>query len=158
NKATPRTPPFHGNGSKPIRYVINMNGYDESYRAVITEDINRVATATGFQFTYCGNSTLVPVEADPWGCPYIEFFHGTAPYDIIISLANETITDLVPGSLAGLAWPNWVHYPDTDGRFFVASITIDMGDLFGHPVWAGDGFGPVLLHELGHAVGLDHVT
>ena len=81
-----------------------------------------------------------------------------APYDIIISLANENITDLVPGSLAGLTWPNWVRYNDKDGRFFVASITMDMGDLSGRAVWAGDGFGPVLLHELGHTMGLDHVV
>ncbi|MEY2581458.1 MAG: hypothetical protein QOE09_1307 [Ilumatobacteraceae bacterium] len=157
DQADPQYPPFHWNPCKPIRYVINMNGYDESYRAVITEDVGRVATATGFQFSYVGDSTIIPVGADPWGYPANDFFHGTAPYDIIISLANETITDLVPGSLAGLAWPNWVRFPDKDGRFFVASITIDMGDLFGRAVWAGDGFAPVLLHELGHAMGLDHV-
>ena len=156
DQADPQFTPFHWNPCKPIRYAINMNGYDESYRAVITEDIDRVATATGFQFSYMGDSPIIPVEADPWGFPVDDFFHGTAPYDIIISLANETITDLVPGSLAGLTWPNWVHFPDKDGRFFVASITMDMGDLFGHSVWAGDGFGPVLLHELGHAMGLDH--
>jgi hypothetical protein len=158
DQADPQYTPFHWNPCKPIRYVINMNGYDESYRAVITEDITRVATATGFQFNYVGDSTVIPVEADPWGHPVNDFVNGTAPYDIIISLANETITDLVPGSLAGLTWPNWVRYPDKDGRFFVASITMDMGDLFGRAVWAGDGFGPVLLHELGHAMGLDHVV
>ncbi|HEX2784933.1 MAG TPA: hypothetical protein VHN36_15220 [Ilumatobacteraceae bacterium] len=158
DQADPQYTPFHWNPCKPIRYVINMNGYNESYRAVISEGIGRVATATGFQFNYVGDTTIIPVEANPWGYPANDFFHGTAPYDIIISLANETITDLVPYSLAGLTWPNWVHYPDKDGRFFVASITMDMGDLFGRPTWAGDGFGPVLLHELGHAMGLDHVS
>jgi hypothetical protein len=158
HQADPQYTPFHWNPCKPIRYAINMNGYDESYRAVITEDIARVATATGFQFDYVGDSTIIPVQADPWGYPYNDFLQGTAPYDIIISLTNETITDLVPGPIAGRAWLNWVHYPDKDGRFFVASVTIDMGDLFGHPVWAGDGVGPMLLHELGHAIGLDHVT
>jgi hypothetical protein len=158
DQADPQYTPFHWNPCKPIRYAINMNGYDESYRAVIAEDISRVATATGFTFNYVGDSTIIPVEANPWGFPYMDFFYGTAPYDIIISLANESITDLVDGSQVGLAWPNWVHYADKDGRFFVASITIDMGDLFDHAVWAGDGVGPVLLHELGHAMGLDHVT
>jgi hypothetical protein len=158
DQADPQYTPFHWNGCKPIRYAINMNGYDESYRSVITEDIKRVATATGFTFTPVADSTVIPVEANPWGYPYTTFLNGTAPYDIIISLANETITDLVPGSLAGLTWPNWVHFADKDGRFFVASITMDMGDLFGRAIWAGDGFGPVLLHELGHAMGLDHVT
>ena len=63
DQADPQFIPFHWNGCKPIRYVINMNGYDESFRAVITEDISRVATATGFQFTYVGDSTIIPVAS-----------------------------------------------------------------------------------------------
>jgi hypothetical protein len=154
----PQARPFHWNGCKPIRYAVNMNGYDESFRAVVTEAISRVATATGFPFTYVGDSPVLPVQADLWGYPADDFFHGTAPFDIIISLANEGITDLVAGSVSGRATPGAIHYLDRDGRIYVASVTIDMGDVGGHPVWAGDGVGPVLLHELGHAMGLGHVV
>jgi len=157
NQADPQFVPFHWNPCKPIRYVVNMNGYDESFRSIITDDIARVATATGFTFTYVGDSTFIPTNADPWGHPLVQFRDGLAPYDIIISLANETITDLVPGGLAGLAFPNYFRFNGFDGRFIVSSVTIDMGDIGSHDVWAGDGLGPVLMHELGHSMGLAHV-
>ena len=156
--ADPQFTPFHWNPCKPIRYAINMNGYDESFRAVVTEDIARVSTATGMQFTNVADSTFIPTAADPYGASLPEFAAGTTQYDILISLANESITDLVAGSLAGLNFPNWVHPSGKDGRIIVSTITIDMGDLASHQVWAGDGFAPVLLHELGHAMGLAHVN
>ena len=34
---------------------------------------------------------------------------------------------------------------------------VDMGDVASRPEWSSTGAGPVLLHELGHAVGLAHV-
>jgi hypothetical protein len=39
-----------------------------------------------------------------------------------------------------------------------ASVVIDMSDVGSNPPWSSVGTGPVLLHELAHAVGLDHVA
>src|SRR5262249_39805361 len=86
NQADQQFVPFHWNPCKPIRYVVNMNGYPESFRSIITEDITRVATATGFTFTFVGDTTFIPTNADPWGHPLNEFRTGAAPYDMVISL------------------------------------------------------------------------
>ena len=139
---------------------MNMNGYDESFRAVITEAISRVATATGFQFTYVGDSTFIPVEADPWGYPADDFINGTAPFDIIISLANEGITDLVAGSVGRPGVAGLGTDPPRLGRSLLRRLG---DDRHGRPR-LGTRCGPatasvrVLLHELGHAMGLGHVT
>ncbi len=70
----------------------------------------------------------------------------------MIALGDEVQTDLVPGTIVGRAD---ISFTST---ILKASVVVDMGDVAGKPDWSSIGVGPVLLHELGHAVGLDHVT
>jgi hypothetical protein len=158
-QADPANIPFHWDKCQSaLRYAINMNGYDEKYRAVIADDIARVATATGIAFTYVGDTSFIPQSSDPYGYPLSQFANGSTPYDLLISLSDDGITDLLPGSLGGITYPNWIYNTGKDGRLDVATISMDMANLDYRQPWAGDGLGPVLLHELGHAMGINHVT
>ena len=133
------------NPCQAIPYRINLGGYDPSARAMIGEAVERLEAATGLLFIPAGDTTFMPTIADPWPGT-------TANGEIVIALTDQVQTDLVPGSIVGRAD---ISFTSTIGA---VSVVVDMGDVGGRPEWSSTGAGPVLLHELAHAVGLGHVV
>jgi hypothetical protein len=139
--------PTRWNPCQPISYTINLGGYDPSFRQVIAEAVERLEAATGLVFLPGGDSTFMPTN-----------FAGTStsPADgqLVIALGDNVQTDLVAGAIIGRAHIAFGFAP----QILRASVVVDMGDIGTQPPWlSGVGTGPVLMHELAHAVGLDHV-
>lgn len=137
--------PLRWNPCQGIRYVVNLGGYDASEGAVISEAVERLEAATGIPLVPSGTTTFTPTSATPIGDASI-----TA--DLVIALSDEAHTDLVPGSVVG---KTYISFSSVISH---ASVVIDMGDVGARPEWSSTGAGPVLLHELGHAVGLGHIS
>jgi len=138
--------PVRWNPCVPIRYVANLGGYDDSFRPVIAEAVERVEAATGLTFVPVGDTNYMPTLSNGGQFP-------TAQADLVIALGDEIQSDLVPGSVVGKA--GIIFFAQTILR---ASVIVDMGGVGANPPWSSVGAGPVLMHELAHAVGLDHVN
>jgi hypothetical protein len=154
----PPTPPFNFSrffGGVPTRwspcntihYTINMGGYDDSFRPVIDQAVERLEAATGLPLLAAGDTTFMPTDAAKTSF---------APSDgeLVIALGDEVQSTLVPGQVVG---KTVINFPQNAAVIVRASVVIDMGDIGTKPPWSGTGVGPVLMHELAHAVGLDHV-
>jgi hypothetical protein len=156
NVVGPQYVPFRWNPCRPIRYAVNLNGFSAGYRSVIAEAIERVGTATGIDFQPVGDTSFTPTSADGWGLTSTQMRDHTGPYDVVIALVDESMTDLVPGSVGGLSSSRTSYFRGV-GEVIANSVVIDIGDTASDPDWVNGGAGPTLLHELGHSVGLGHV-
>jgi hypothetical protein len=137
--------PVRWNPCVAIPYSVNLGGYDASFRQVITEAVERLEAATGLPLVPVGDTTYMPTSTNGAQFP-------GATSAMVIALGDELQTDQVPGNVVGRTV---ITYFTTIGR---ATVVIDMGDIGSSAPWSGTGLGPVLMHELGHAVGLDHVN
>lgn len=137
--------PLRWNPCQPIPYSINLSGYGPDKRFVIREALDRVQAATGLIFAAAPDTAYTPTSNNPTGGV-------PAGSELVIALTDEAHSDLVAGSIVGRADISF------SSVILRGTVVVDMGDIGGRPEWQSTGIGPVLLHELGHAVGLAHVA
>lgn len=137
--------PLRWNPCQPIRYLVNLGGYPAGWRSVIDEAVERLQAATGLPLVPAGDTTFTPTStgATPGA---------TENGEIVVALSDPAHTDVVTGSIVGRTN---ISYSSVIVK---AAVVIDMGDIGSNPEWSSTGAGPVLLHELAHAVGVGHVS
>jgi hypothetical protein len=144
---------------RPIHYRVRVGPGPADGAALVTEALDRVSQATGLRFVDDG-----PVEAAPTSASFpspntkVDLDEAFAP--AVIGWAHRDETDLwATDSEDTLGTGGQRTIMFTDGRKLAVSgfaLLVPSDAL-------ADGFGPgmtvgnVLLHEVGHLVGLDHV-
>ena len=149
----------------PIGYRVNLTNAPAGALADVTEAVKRLSAATGLSFSYKGTTTIVPTRPTSGSAfPY----PGDAA--LVIAWARPGTSSYLPkdGSnrvgVGGALWSS--GYRDGGGRaalritqgFVVLDSTTSLTGGFGvGPLSGLSGTrGQLLMHELGHAVGLDH--
>lgn len=141
---------------REITYVTRPDGAPAGGETLVAEAIAEIAAATGLVFTSAGTTTEVPavdraiIQPERYGS-------GWAPVLVAWSTQDE-LPDLA-GDVAGIGGSAAVPGADGEGEWLAAGrLVLDADDL-GRMIQAGEPAAAraVIVHELAHVVGLDHV-
>ncbi|MGH3932794.1 MAG: matrixin family metalloprotease [Pseudonocardiaceae bacterium] len=142
---------------RPIHYVVNTTGLPNRGLELVRQAIGQISAATGLTFTEDGLSGESLVEdREP-----LQERYGDRWAPVLIGWVDEVGFPLVSGDIAGIAGSITVT-PDGPGseRYVTGQVALDR-DWFDEAVARPGGYPQaraVLMHELGHLVGLDHVA
>lgn len=138
------------NPCEPVDWVLNPQGAPTGAVEIVQEAFERVGGVTGLQFRYLGTTTERPAETRSTIDPDR---YGRDWSPILIAWASPDEGTPLREQDQGVAVPVAV-----DGVFVTAQVVLN-ADRWLSPDFAerSVSWGGVLVHELGHVVGLDHV-
>ena len=141
---------------RPIHYVIRQLGEPPGTDPIVFTAVDRVSQATGLHFVFDGTTSEAPSNQRPDRLPR----YGTGWSPILISWSNSKESpDFANPEVVGTGGSASVTAPSGARVLVTGAVTLDgerLGELLNQP----DGeqiVRSVVLHELGHVVGLDHV-
>jgi hypothetical protein len=140
----------------PVHYVTNFAVAPPTAAADVAVALARVAAATGIDFVDDGPTNEVPVQNRP-SVQQDRYGQGWAP--VLIAWTSPEVSNLLPGgNVLGEGGSSWVAAGAGPRIFVTGVVAIDtrVSNTLAAGFGPGSTTGDLLLHELGHVVGLGH--
>ncbi|MFN8027568.1 MAG: matrixin family metalloprotease [Acidimicrobiia bacterium] len=140
---------------RPIHYVVNPDGAPPDGVAMVQDAFAKVSAATGLQFVDDGTTDELPAKERDG---YQPDRYGDRWAPILVAWSDEARFPPLAGIVAGIGSPFTVQTNDGHLTFTSGQAVFDteVFDPVAHPERAQ--IEAVVLHELGHVMGLDHTA
>jgi hypothetical protein len=138
---------------RPIHYVVNARGAPAGGVAMVEEAFARLSVATGLKFVYDGPTDESP---DKQREPYLpERYDAERWAPVLVAWSNKSAFPSLAGYVVGVGRPVPVTDPSTGDLVLVSgSLVLDTETPNADRATRK----AIILHELGHLVGLDHTA
>lgn len=144
--------PVGWNPCRPVRYQVNPQDAPEDWRELVDDGVAEVSAATGLEFQDEGTTDDRGFDDRSGGIGI------GGPDPVLIGWADEDEVEGLAGDVAGLAGPVTLSRAGY-GRYVSGMVVLD-ADTYADLDGAVGGRAQqraILIHELGHLVGLAHV-
>jgi hypothetical protein len=149
--------PVRWNPCQPIHYVVNASEAPDGSLEDVQEAVRRVSNDTGIRFLFDGSTQEIPQQGRS---PFLPQLYGDRWAPVVIAWADQSQTDIPfeegDSHYAAVARP--LAPLDGTPQFVSGWIVVNAADPNASGWDSPSEQGPTLLHELGHIMGLDHVS
>ena len=151
------TAPVAYDPCRPIHYVIRQQGQPAGGAKIVTDAVKRVSQATGLRFVYDGATSEAPSRQR---ASYQPDRYGNRWAPVLISWVTPNENPDFAADVTGEGGSTRTGLPNQPSAFVTGAVELDAGQLTRVLQRPGGNrvVRAVVLHELGHLVGLDHVT
>ena len=149
--------PARFNPCSAIHYVTNMTAAPAGAAALVSGALARISQASGVSFVDDGATSEVPSS----NRQSVQAQYGNRWAPVIVAWAHTGQSDLLPGgNTVGEGGSSWVSEGSGPKIYVTGEVVIDADRTAGLPATFGSGatLGELLLHELGHVIGLGHTN
>jgi ribosomal protein L24E len=139
-------------------YVINPALAPPGAAAEVRAAFDRLSFATGIRFVYDGTTTEAHTLFGERQA-YQPARYGNRWAPILVSWTSAVVEPLLSGGTLGYGGSTSFWFNDSDEAYITGEVVLDVeGSILRDGFGAGLTRGNLVLHELGHVAGLDHVN
>jgi hypothetical protein len=141
---------------RPLHYVVNADLVPAGAQDLIPEAIDTISRATGIRFIYDGPTTELPSTQR---APYQPEQYGDRWAPLLVSWTTPEAAPQLKAKVIGTGGSTHFSFDDGPRTFVTGSLELDAPQI-AEELEQPDGrlyATAVILHELGHVMGLEHV-
>ena len=140
---------------REVHYVTNPTGAPPDGAAMVKNAIARVQTATGLHFVDDGTTSETPSK-DRLSFQPARYGQRWAP--VLIAWSDEKAYPELAGYIAGIGSPQSEYTADDHLVYVTGQVIFDRVQMSAQEIPVRAEARAIVLHELGHLVGLDHTS
>ena len=145
------SPPARWDPCRTVGYRTNLRKAPSGSAKLVKRAFGQVRAATGIRFKALGSTTKIPFTTKADSTQHLDS-------GLVVAWATPRQVPGLRGSTAGIGGSTAQRVGDGPWRYVYGGVAVDATARLKGGFGKGQTLGALLLHEIGHAMGLDHTS